>query len=197
MVNLNRIPQQVSLRSHQELAETISNSSITVVRDTHDALPVRIQNNKNILHIILENKRHSLSGKTFSEKLRRTFNAKTIRISPTSNSLDYRNAADKAKRASTIIVSTYVEVLSGAKSLELNDRQQKFINSLVPGQPSKKPLIMISFGTPYIINQFPGIPSYICTYSSSERSENAAIRLLKGTITPTGKLPVSLTANLK
>ena len=196
LVNLNSIPQHVGLQSHHELAETIANSSITVVRDS-GALPVRARNSKNILHIILENKRHSLSGETFSEKLRRTFLAKTIRISPDSNSLDYRNAADKAKRASTIIISTYVEVLSGAKSLELSNRQQEFINSLISGQPSKKPLIMISFGTPYIINQFPDIPSYICTYSSSGLSEDAAIRLLKGTITPTGKLPVSLTTDLQ
>ena len=55
---------------------------------------------------------------------------------------------------------------------------------------------MISFGTPYLINQFPDIPAYICTYSSSELSEDAAIRLLKGKIKPTAKLPVSLTANV-
>ena len=95
-----------------------------------------------------------------------------------------------------MIISTYVEVLSGAKSLELSDRQQAFVNELTHDLPSRRPLIMISFGTPYLINQFPDIPTYICTYSSSELSEDAAIRLLKGTITPTGKLPVSLTANL-
>ena len=194
LVNLNNIPQQVSLRSHQELAATIANSSITVVRDNNHSLPVGKRDN--ILHIILENKRHSLSGETFSKKLRRAFLAKTIRIGIDANSLDYRNAFDKAKRASAVIISTYVEVLSGAKSLELNDRQQDFVNKLTRSLPSKRPLVMISFGTPYLINQFPDIPAYICTYSSSELSEDAAVKVLKGTIRPEGKLPVSLTANI-
>ncbi|PWW82926.1 glycoside hydrolase family 3 [Prosthecochloris marina] len=194
LVNLNGIPQQISLQSHRQLAETIANRSITVVRDNKDALPLKKKDN--ILHIILENKRHSLSGETFSKKMRRTFLAKTIRIGADANSLDYRNAIDKAKRASAVIVSTYVEVLSGAKSLELSGRQQDFINKLTRDLPSKRPLIMISFGTPYLINQFPGMPAYICTYSSSELSEDAAIRLLKGDITPAGKLPISLTTNL-
>ncbi len=194
LVNLNSIPRRVSLTSHRKLAETIANRSITVVRDNKNALPVK--NRDNILHIILENKKHSLSGEGFSKKMRHAFRAKTIRIGSDANSLDYRNAADTAKRASTVIISTYVEVLSGAKSLELHDRQQDFINKLARNLPSGRPLIMISFGTPYIINQFTDIPAYICTYSSSELSEDAAIRLLKGTITPAGKLPVSLTADL-
>ena len=195
-VNLNSIPQQVSLKSHRELAETIANSSITVVRDNKNALPIKTRNNQHILHIILENKRNSLSGESFAKKMDTTFDAQTIRIALDSNTLDYRNAVDKAKRASAVIISTYVEVLSGAKSLELSGRQQDFVNELTRDLPSRRPLIMISFGTPYLINQFPDIPTYICTYSSSELSEDAAIRLLKGTITPTGKLPVSLTANL-
>ena len=195
-VNLNSIPQQVSLKSHRELAETIANSSITVVRDNNNALPIKTRNNQHILHIILENKRNSLSGESFAKKMDTTFDAQTIRIALDSNTLDYRNAVDKAKRASAVIISTYVEVLSGAKSLELSDRQQDFVNELTRDLPSRRPLIMISFGTPYLINQFPDIPTYICTYSSSELSEDAAIRLLKGTITPTGELPVSLTANL-
>ena len=194
LVNLNGIPQQISLQSHRKLAETIANRSITVVKDDKQVLPLKKQDN--VLHIILEDKRHSLSGETFSKKMRQAYHAKTIRIGTDANSLDYRNAFDTAERASAVIVSTYVEVLSGAKSLELNSRQQDFVNELIRDLPSRRPLIMISFGTPYLVNQFPGIPAYICTYSSSELSENATIRLLQGEITPEGKLPVSLTANL-
>ncbi len=195
LVNLNSIPNKISLKKHHELAETIANSSITVIQDKNNALPLRKRDN--MLHIVLENKKHSLSGETFSNKMHRAFNAKTIRIRPDSDSLDYSAAADKAKRASAVIISSFVEVLSGAKSLELSDRQEDFINTLIHKRSSRKPLIMISFGTPYLINQFPDIPSFICTYSSSESSEEAAVRLLKGQIKPEGKLPVSLTANLR
>ncbi|MCW8795920.1 MAG: glycoside hydrolase family 3 protein [Chlorobium sp.] len=195
LVNLNSIPGQMNLKSHRELAENIADNAITVIRDKYQALPVREKNKNDILHIVLENKRHSLSGESFSDKLYRAFQAKTIRLDHNSDTRDYLDAADKAKRASTIIVSTYVEVLSGTKSLALSTEQEKFISTLVRDLPSKRSCIMISFGTPYLINQFPDIPAFICTYSSSELSEDSAVRLLQGKIKPTGKLPISLTEN--
>ena len=86
-------------------------------------------------------------------------------------------------------------MLSGTKSLAVSKGQEEFISTLVRDLPSKRSCIMISFGTPYLINQFPDIPAFICTYSSSELSEDSAVRLLQGKIKPTGKLPISLTEN--
>ncbi len=197
LVNLNAIPGKINLESHKTLAQTIANSSITVIQDRNNALPIRKDRIRNILHIILEDKRHSLSGETFSEKLKRTFDAKTIRISEMSNSIDYRNAEDSAARASAIIVSSYVEVLSGNKTLSLSDRQQELIHRLSRSAPASKPLVMISFGTPYLANQFRDVPAFVCTYSSSELSEDAAIKLLDGSLKASGKLPVSLTLNIQ
>lgn len=196
MVNLNAIPSRINLESHKALAQTIANNSITVIQDRNGAIPIREDRSSNVLHIILEDKRHSLSGETFSEKLKRTFNAKTIRISETSNSIDYRNAEDSAARASAVIVSSYVEVLSGNRTLSLSDRQQEFVHRLSRSVPSSKPLVMISFGTPYLANQFRDVPTFVCTYSSSELSEDAAVKLLDGSLKASGKLPVSLTANI-
>ncbi len=193
LVNPKNISRQVSVSSSKKLARTIAENSITVVKDSRNVLPIRKR--KNILHIILENKKYSLSGETFSEKLYDAFGAQTIRIGIDAEAVDYHNVAETARNASGVIISTYVEVLTGAKSLELNDLQQNFINRLSMNLPQKLPLVLISFGTPYLISQIPDIPTYICTYSSSEFSEDAAVRLLEGKIKPVGKLPVSLSAN--
>ena len=194
LVNPDNISSHVSVRSSRKLAETIADNSITVVKDSRNVLPIRKRDN--ILHIIVENKKYALSGETFSEKLYKAFGAQSLRLDIDAGAADYQNAAEKARYASGVIISTYVEVLTGAKSLELNDRQQDFINKLTQTLPPERPLVLISFGTPYLISQIPDIPAYICTYSSSEFSENAAVRLLEGKIEPTGKLPVSLSANI-
>ncbi len=194
-VNLNAIPGRINLESHRALAQTLANRSITVIQDRNGALPIRDDRSRNVLHIVLEDKKHTLSGETFSAKLKQAFNAKTIRISDSSSAVDYRKAGERAERASAVVVSTYVEVLSGNKTLALSDRQQEFIRSLSRRAPRSKPFVMISFGTPYLVNQFPDVPAFVCTYSSSEFSEDAALKLLDGSLKAAGKLPVSLTAN--
>ncbi len=196
LVNINAIPHQVSLERHRQLAATIADHAITVVRDRYGALPVRT-GQSNILHIILDNKRRSVAGGSFARKMGLAFNAETVRLGLRSSTDDYTAAIEKTKQASTVILSSYVEVLSGAKSLELSGKQQRFIENLMDDSALQRSLIMISFGTPYLINQFPDLPNYICTYSSSEASEDAALKLLKGELTPAGKLPVSLVANIQ
>jgi len=58
-------------------------------------------------------------------------------------------------------------------------------------------LIFVSLGTPYIINYFPEITTYLCTYSSSETSEENAVELLRGKLKPRGILPVALQGNAR
>jgi beta-N-acetylhexosaminidase len=53
-------------------------------------------------------------------------------------------------------------------------------------------VVIVSFGTPYLLDEFPEIGTAICTYGPGESQENSVLRVLKGESVPTGKLPVSL-----
>ncbi len=195
IINLDNIPDQIGIERHQDLARTIAERSLTIVRDTRGNLPVAEGSTDNLLHIILENKKNSTSGEEFEKKMMHAFHAKTIRIDPRANSLDYRHARERAAKASAVVLTTYVEVLTGSKDLKLNDMQKSFVSTLASDLPSSTPLIMVSFGTPYIIRNFPAIPTYLCTYTSSALSEDAVIKVLKGKVKPEGRLPVSLSAS--
>jgi beta-N-acetylhexosaminidase len=52
--------------------------------------------------------------------------------------------------------------------------------------------IVVSFGNPYVIRQFPRARTYINTYSVSDVSEVAVARALAGGAPISGKSPVSL-----
>jgi beta-N-acetylhexosaminidase len=52
--------------------------------------------------------------------------------------------------------------------------------------------VVVSFGNPYVIRQFPKVRAYLNTYSVSDVSEIAAARALAGTAPISGKSPVSL-----
>ena len=190
-VDLNRIKEDSSPDSHRDLAKTIAAASITLVKDENHYLPLKRVSSGNILNIILQDKTDSEVGKGYIKNIDSFFSADHIRIDPGTDSLRYANAADMAMKASAVIVTSYVQALSGSGTLKLTEKQQEFVHTLAM-MPKEKPLIFISLGTPYLINYFPEITTYLCTYSSNHASEECAVQALKGKLKPKGILPVSL-----
>ncbi len=141
---------------------------------------------------MLQDKTNSETGKEYIKNLDHYYSISHIRIDPDTDSTGYANATDLTMKATAVIVTAYVKALSGSGTLKLTEKQQQFIHSLVRIVPKEKPLIFVSLGTPYIINYFPEITTYLCTYSSNGASEEAAVDALRGELKPVGVLPVSL-----
>ena len=193
LVDLNRIEGNISPEVHRALARQIAGRAVTLVSDTNHSLPLKREvASGSLLNIILQDKANPETGKGYIEKLNRTYSANHIRIDPGTDSLGYANAADLAGRASAVLVTSYVKALSGSGTLKLTERQQQFIHSLAGMVQKEKPLIFVSLGTPYIINSFPEITTGLCTYSSSDTSEEMAVEAVRGELQPRGVLPVSL-----
>jgi CubicO group peptidase (beta-lactamase class C family) len=53
-------------------------------------------------------------------------------------------------------------------------------------------VIVVSFGSPYLLRQFPEVPAYLCAYGPAESSQRAAMGALFAEYPVGGKLPVSL-----
>ena len=53
-------------------------------------------------------------------------------------------------------------------------------------------LVVVSFGSPYLLRQFPEVPAYVCSYGWAETSQRAAMAALFGEYAMTGRLPVTL-----
>lgn len=193
LVDLNRIMENASPESHRNLAKKITAASITLVKDANHYIPLKASSSSgSILNIILQDKKNSETGKGYINNLDRYFTATHIRIDPETDSLGYARTLDLAMEAQSVIVASYVQALSGSGTLKLTEKQQQFVHSLAAMLPKEKSLIFISFGTPYLVNYFPEITSYLCTYSASEPSEEYAVEVLKGKLLPTGLLPIQL-----
>jgi beta-N-acetylhexosaminidase len=197
LVDLNRIKEDASPESHRDLAKKITEASITLVKDENHFMPLKKVSTGNLLNIILQDKTDSEVGKGYSKQIDNFYTADHIRIDPGTDSLRYANALSMAMKAPAVIVSSYVQALSGSGTLKLTEKQQEFVHTLAKMMPKEKPLIFISLGTPYLINYFPEITTYICTYSSKEASEEYAVKVLKGKLKPRGILPVSLQGNAR
>ena len=195
LVDLNRIQENASPESHRDLAKKIAEASITLVKDDNNYMPLKKVSSGNLLNIILQDKTNLEVGTGYIKNIDNYYTADHIRIDPGTDSLRYANATEMAMKAPAVIVTSYVQALSGSGTLKLTEKQQEFVHSLAKMIPKEKPLIFISLGTPYLINYFPELTTYLCTYSSKEDSEEYAVKALKGKLKPRGILPVSLQGN--
>ena len=195
LVNLNRIQENASPESHRDLAKKIAETSITLVKDDNHYMPLKKVSSGNLLNIILQDKTNLEVGTGYIKNIDNYYTADHIRIDPGTDSLRYANATEMAMKAPAVIVTSYIQALSGSGTLKLTEKQQEFVHSLAKMMPKEKPLIFISLGTPYLINYFPEVTTYLCTYSSKEESEEYAVQALKGKLKPRGVLPVSLQGN--
>ena len=57
---------------------------------------------------------------------------------------------------------------------------------------AKAPIVGISFGNPYLLQNFPGLRTYIVAYGDMPSLQQAVARALLGEIDVTGRLPISL-----
>jgi beta-N-acetylhexosaminidase len=188
--DLKQVKREVSPPTHQHLSRRIASRAITLVSDTNHLLPLKPT--EGIVNIIVQDRINNETARRYIKQLDKFYTVNHIRINPGTDSLTYANAAELASKAKAVIVTSYSQSLSSSGTLKLSAQQQQFIHSLVGIVPKESPLILLSLGTPYIINYFPEISSYLCTYSPTEDCEELAVEVLRGALKPRGVLPVSL-----
>ena len=87
-------------------------------------------------------------------------------------------------------LSTHLQIqLNGKIIFSYQKVEADLINRLV--KKSSK-VIVTSFGSPYLIQDFPNAPVYICAYKGSRIMQEAVAKLLMGKEGSSGILPVSI-----
>lgn len=192
-INLNKIDSIVSKNEPRRLAEEIARKSITLVKDDKNIVPLDISKYKNIVCVTLSDRKAEMTDKnlsTFEKMIIDEFKGiKLVRLSRKSKDKDYNNAFNVAQRADYIILPTFVNVRSFQGTVDIDKRHQEFIEKLIG---LKKPVVVLSFGNPYIINKFTNVPAYLTSYGAVYYSQKAMYDALFGRAVISGKLPITI-----
>jgi len=97
---------------------------------------------------------------------------------------------ENAKEADLIFLNFFIIPTWAIGSLIPNKSTLRLFMNGLP--MLKAPLIITAFGDPFVIRQFPTVPSYLCTFDESQAAQEAAVKAWLGEIPLTGKSPVSL-----
>ncbi len=194
-VNIDEIETKVGTRAHQWLAQEVANHSITLLKNERQILPLNLPSpNLRVLNISLQTSENCNTGKNFFAELSKVYsNTLHLQLLPKSNELNFKFALRVAEKSAAVVVSCYADTRAWEGKFGLDKDQTKFLQTLVKVCNERHiPLILISFGTPYIVLDVPDVPVYLCAYCPAKVSESAAVKVITGQLVPKGQLPVTI-----
>jgi beta-N-acetylhexosaminidase len=187
--DLDALRDVVGSPPHRALAADIAQRAITLLRDRDALVPMR-QGRGLIVQYAPETelKAGRVMGPMLASALPQS---RVVKISPTITRSQLDSIATLGQAMDRIIVATYVRRIEGEGRFALPQHVASWIDSLAK-QPTGPKVIVVAFGNPYLIRQFPSVGSYLVTYGVSDDLERAAARALLGTAPVTGRAPISL-----
>jgi beta-N-acetylhexosaminidase len=193
LVDLEAIADVVESPESDELAQSVADHAVTLVKDTRDSLPVRHSENTCLI-AMTEGRRSQQGIRLIDEVKKRAPGVTTTVLDPTMTKNDLDQAAEKTSNCGLIIAAAYVSVNAYRGNVALAGGYPDFLNGLIAG---KTPVLLAALGNPYLVRSFPNVAAYLTTYSPTPTSETALAKALFGEIAITGHLPVTITGVAK
>ncbi len=190
LVDLNAMRFVVGDSAHVNTANRIAEKSITLVKDSLNLVPLKLHAAARILSVTVARRPDLSAGVAFNGALRARFAGLRSEFLTAENATaDYARVERAADSADVIIVSSYVGQVWDAVSAAAPQTFANFIDRLVK---TRRKVIVVAFGNPYLLQQIPVAPAYLVAWGGFPASQTAAARALLGLSPITGKLPISI-----
>jgi beta-N-acetylhexosaminidase len=189
LVDLTALRFLVGDSSNAQVARSVAEKSITLVKDSLMQIPLSVPGAR-VLSITLARRTDLPAGNAFNAELRSGLpNLRTEFIATEDAALNYPRLIAAADSADVTIVSSYMGAGSDVVSLNAPQPFTNFVQTLV--QRGRKPIV-VAFGNPYLLQQLPWVGTYLVAWGGFPVSQTAAARALLGTSAISGHLPISI-----
>ena len=176
-----------------ERALEIARSAVTLVKNDGGVLPLRAEQSLRILHLVLSSDLRSdpnvIQGFPEDELARRAIPTQTVWLGPDISEETAARIVGRAGEFTHVLASSFARVGAFRGTADMPEPQARLLQRL---HAAGRPLIVVSYGSPYMLRQFPEVPVYVCSYGWAESSQRAAISALFGEYRVGGRLPVTL-----
>lgn len=198
---------QIGVPSHWDFARTVASRALTLIKNQGGVVPLRVREGRRILSLILTDSEDSRTeidrpdafgtdeptGSYLTGLFRRRhLNVETIRLPPTSSAEEQDRALEALRRADLAVVSAFVGVHTSSGHIGMPSHYSAFVNKL---NQLRTPVILVSFGDPYVVTDFPKASAILCAYSDAEVMADAVAGALTGDQPISGRLPVRISSD--
>src|SRR5690606_35107114 len=189
-VPIDGLKEVVGIPAHNALAEEIAQRSMTVLKNDRGLLPLLGTRNARVLSVTYRRSSDILAGRYFNQHLRSVYpRLSTFELDGDANGDRYDELRDRVRDNVLVVVGTYVTAVSYQGSVAVPDDLVEFIQYL---DEIDVPHVVVSFGNPYLISDFPDVQAYMLGWSGSRVSQRAAAGALLGEFEVGGRTPTRI-----
>jgi beta-N-acetylhexosaminidase len=194
---LELIDKLVSGPETLKLADEIAEHAVTLVRDDAKLLQregggAGFRPGTRVFNLAITNgeDRFWIANPFVSQLARSGNRAESVTLDARSTEDEVKDALERAQKADVVVASMYGRVRSGAtNSVGLPEQGARVLSALLE---KKVPVVGVSFGNPYLLQNFQGLRTYVVAYGDMPSLQRAAARALLGQAGFSGRLPISL-----
>jgi beta-N-acetylhexosaminidase len=188
-VSLDSIPHVVGSRRFQDAANDVAVRSLTLVRDVGGRLHALRTRPGRLALIAYADEANSSVGLLLTDLLRQGGDTvEYFRLWPMSGTLSYDSARATIARAPATVFVANVRPISWKGNIALPDS----LAQLITVTDAARPTVLVSLGSPYLLNQTPTVRSYVIAWSGVRASERAVALALLGRVPIGGHLPTRI-----
>ncbi len=204
--DIGELPYRIASPRTREDARRIAESSVTLLKNEGDFLPIDMSKHPRVLGVLYYDHPLGDIGDTFLNALRSRAAGLTaqyyqeglanesgnIRTVVLPVDCDPRFEEDVIRDASSydaIILAFVYRIIMRRNTPNLRPRAASFANRLAE---TGVPVAAVSFGSPYVLGQIPGVRAFAAAYMYSPAVQEAVVRAIFGEIPFAGKLPVKM-----
>lgn len=186
-VSLPDIMATVGAKRFQSAAQDLAVRALTLVRDSSGTLARLRSTRGKVALIAYADEFNGSVGQSLAEILRQ--HGDTIdyfRLWPMSGTLSYDSARTVIDRNPVALFAANVKPISFRGNIALPDS----LAMMIAATDSLRPTMLVSFGSPYLLNQTPSVKTYLVAWSGVRTAERAAARAILGLSPVGGHLPI-------
>lgn len=192
--DLTQVDKRVGGAAAEQKSQEIMEHALTLVKDDNDALPLKLTPDEDVLLLNFVDASDieftSRPGRIFQQQFVKR-HAKTLfaTVGPDISPGEADLIAQLADRYRTVVISCTLRFASSRGYIGLAERQQALLKTLAGHQG---PLVFALFGSPYLLDNIPELPSYALAFEYYPGAEAAMVRAIFGEIPFAGTLPVTV-----
>ncbi|HMU61756.1 MAG TPA: glycoside hydrolase family 3 N-terminal domain-containing protein [Gemmatimonadales bacterium] len=190
-VALDSIMDRVGTAEHQAMARDVTQRSLVLVRDSGDVLSrLRAAPQPVTLLTYADDPASGLGGTLAGALGAAGYTVTTFRLWPSSGPASYDSARTALAASPVAVVAASIRVSAWSGTISLPPQVAELVNANAAVQPT----ILVSFGSPYLLTQAPGVQGYLLAWAARPINEQAVAAALTGTAEIGGRLPIELDA---
>lgn len=188
-IDIDALADEIRKPEYEQLSGRIARESLTLLRNKGDILPIRPYQHPRVQVIALADDRSGVTGSSFARAVRAHHPDVGFRIfDRRTHAGDVEQMIRDANRADLVILASYIRVRT-SQSIQLSRSQQNFLNRL---QNLNPPSALVSFGNPYVFEDYPEADVHLAAWSTASSQIRAAADALFGGSRIAGTLPISI-----